>query len=127
MNPLELLEKVDAIFEAKLRAARQEAAALIWAEADANKVGPETSTLMEGLRSLTPREKEVVTLLLEGMGNPEIGDRLCISDTTVRHHLTVIYDKVGIHGRLKLCIRLLNLQINCRESFLDVVAGGQPE
>ncbi len=54
---------------------------------------------------LTEREREVVRLIGEGLSNKDIADRLCISSITVRHHLTSIFDKLGVSNRQKLLIR----------------------
>ena len=52
-----------------------------------------------GRDSLTPRERGVVTLLADGLGPPEIGDRLGISPKTVATHVEHIYTKLGVHTR----------------------------
>jgi DNA-binding NarL/FixJ family response regulator len=54
---------------------------------------------------LTEREGEVVRLISEGLSNKDIADRLCISSITVRHHLTNIFDKLGVTNRQKLLLR----------------------
>lgn len=54
---------------------------------------------------LTEREREVVRLISEGLSNKDIADRLCISSITVRHHLTSIFDKLGVSNRQKLLVR----------------------
>ena len=56
------------------------------------------------IASLTDREREVVTLIGEGLKNKQIAERLFISETTVRHHLTSIFDKLGVSDRLELVI-----------------------
>ena len=61
---------------------------------------PEKSKIV----SLTDREREVVTLIGEGLKNKHIAERLFISETTVRHHLTSIFDKLGVSDRLELVI-----------------------
>lgn len=55
--------------------------------------------------SLTEREREVVRLIGEGLSNKDIAERLCISSITVRHHLTNIFDKLGVSSRQKLLLR----------------------
>lgn len=54
--------------------------------------------------SLTDRERSVVTLVSQGLSNRDIAERLCISETTVRHHLTSIFNKLGVSNRQKLLI-----------------------
>jgi two-component system, NarL family, nitrate/nitrite response regulator NarL len=56
------------------------------------------------ISSLTDREREVVTLIGEGLKNRQIAERLFISETTVRHHLTSVFDKLGVSDRLELVI-----------------------
>ena len=53
---------------------------------------------------LTDREQEIVGLIVEAAGNKEIADRLRISEKTVKNHLTNIYDKLGVSGRLELAM-----------------------
>lgn len=55
--------------------------------------------------ALTEREREVIVLIGQGLSNKDIADRLCISGITVRHHLTSIFDKLGVTSRQKLLIR----------------------
>jgi DNA-binding NarL/FixJ family response regulator len=54
--------------------------------------------------ALTDREREVVGQVKEGLSNRDIAEKLCISETTVRHHLTSIFDKLGVSSRQKLLI-----------------------
>jgi two-component system nitrate/nitrite response regulator NarL len=56
------------------------------------------------IASLTDREREVVALIAEGLKNKQIGQRLFISETTVTHHLSSIFSKLGVSDRLELII-----------------------
>jgi two-component system nitrate/nitrite response regulator NarL len=56
------------------------------------------------IKTLTAREREVVDLVGEGLKNKAIADRLFISETTVRHHLTSIFAKLEVSDRLELVI-----------------------
>lgn len=56
------------------------------------------------IATLTAREKEVIDLVCLGLKNKQIADRLFISDTTVRHHLTSIFSKLEVTDRLELVI-----------------------
>lgn len=55
--------------------------------------------------ALTEREREIIALVGQGLSNKDIADRLRISGITVRHHLTSIFDKLGVATRQKLLIR----------------------
>ena len=54
--------------------------------------------------SLTTREREIVGLVCEGLKNKQIGDRLFISEATVRNHLTSILSKLGVSDRFELAL-----------------------
>jgi NarL family two-component system response regulator LiaR len=49
--------------------------------------------------NLTRREHEVLALLVQGMSNPEIADRLVISRSTVKVHISSILSKLGVSSR----------------------------
>ena len=54
-------------------------------------------TTEEGpLRTLTPRERDVVQLVAEGRSNKGIGDRLAVSERAVQKHVTSIFAKFGL-------------------------------
>lgn len=48
---------------------------------------------------LTQREREVVALIANGLDNAGVADRLCLSEKTVKNHLTRIYEKLKVHNR----------------------------
>lgn len=58
------------------------------------------------LAELTDREKEISFLMAEGLTNRQIADRLYISEGTVKNYISNIYDKTGIHDRVKLIVEL---------------------
>lgn len=55
---------------------------------------------------LTDREREIAVLLVEGLTNRQIADKLYISEGTVKNYISAIYDKTGIHDRVKLVVAL---------------------
>jgi two-component system, NarL family, nitrate/nitrite response regulator NarL len=63
-----------------------------------------THVAHSGLLSLTRREIEIIALICDGLTNHQIADRLFISETTVRHHLTSIFAKLDVGDRLKLAV-----------------------
>lgn len=64
---------------------------------------PVASKLFQQLRNpdevLTPREAELLSLLIQGLSNRELGKRLFISEATVKTHLAHIYAKLGVETR----------------------------
>ncbi|MCR5251826.1 MAG: response regulator transcription factor [Lachnospiraceae bacterium] len=55
---------------------------------------------------MTAREREIASLLVEGLSNRQIADKLFISEGTVKNYISSIYDKTGIHDRVKLVVAL---------------------
>jgi pimeloyl-ACP methyl ester carboxylesterase/DNA-binding CsgD family transcriptional regulator len=54
--------------------------------------------------TLSPREREVLALITEGLGNAEIGERLTISEKTVRNHVSNMFDKLGVWTRAQAIV-----------------------
>jgi two-component system nitrate/nitrite response regulator NarL len=54
--------------------------------------------------SLTPREREVLALVVAGYANKEIARACDVSEETIKHHLTRMFDKVGASNRLELAM-----------------------
>jgi DNA-binding NarL/FixJ family response regulator len=96
--PESLLNAIDKVHQGEVWMERRFVADLI-GPAD---VGPESDHARIG--SLTPREREVVGLLCEGLRNKKIADRLAVTDVTVRHHLTSVFSKLGVSDRLGLLL-----------------------
>ncbi len=53
---------------------------------------------------LTSRETQIVTAVADGASNKDIAVKLAISEDTVKHHMSNIFDKVGVHSRLELAL-----------------------
>jgi two-component system nitrate/nitrite response regulator NarL len=53
---------------------------------------------------LTPRELEITANVVEGYSNKEVAQKLGISEDTIKHHLSNIFDKVGASNRLELAL-----------------------
>jgi DNA-binding NarL/FixJ family response regulator len=75
---------------------------------------PEGSTKV----SLTPREAQLITLLVQGLRNKEIGSCLGITEGTVRIYLTKLFLKVGARDRFELAVFGLK-NLYCGHAFWD--------
>jgi DNA-binding NarL/FixJ family response regulator len=60
---------------------------------------------------LSPRELEVVSLLLDGLSNAEIAARLVVSTRTVHAHVSNALRKTGTRSRLQLAVHILRMGV----------------
>lgn len=67
-----------------------------------------TNTARQRRYGLTPRELEIVSAVVAGYANKEIAEHFKISEDTVKHHLSNIFDKVGVSTRLELALFAVN-------------------
>lgn len=63
---------------------------------------------------LTPRELQIVSAVVAGYANREIAEHFKISEDTVKHHLSNIFDKVGVSTRLELALFAVNQSLPFR-------------
>jgi NarL family two-component system response regulator LiaR len=87
----ELAEAIRSAYAGKPTLAPEAAQALI----ESTQKPAET----EPVEELTPREKEVLSLLVKGYSNPQIADQLVISRSTVKFHVSSILSKMGVSSR----------------------------
>jgi two-component system, NarL family, nitrate/nitrite response regulator NarL len=69
-----------------------------------NDKSAKTDTDYDNINELSQREIEIIGFIGQGFKNKKIADQMCISETTVRHHLTSIYSKLGVSDRLELLV-----------------------
>jgi DNA-binding NarL/FixJ family response regulator len=62
----------------------------------------ERDEFLRYLGSLTPREKEVLKLLVEACDNKQISQRMGIAEQTVRNYVSLLYSKLGIENRIDI-------------------------
>jgi DNA-binding NarL/FixJ family response regulator len=67
---------------------------------------------IEVLKYLSHRERELLKLLMQGLSNKEIAERLFIAEQTVKNHLSIIYSKLGVQTRSQAMVKLAQLNLN---------------
>jgi DNA-binding NarL/FixJ family response regulator len=98
--------------ELLLKAIRRVHAGELWFDRATMEVAVQRAVSLERARAperekitaLTAREKQIISLIGEGLRNSEIAARLGIGEKTVRNHLTIIFDKLGVSDRLELAV-----------------------
>lgn len=94
------------VMEGKYWVARESVTDLVEALRDVSKSSknaPEHKNF-----GLTPREMEIVTFIVTGYSNPDIAQRCSISEQTVKHHVSNIFDKLGVYSRVELALFAVN-------------------
>lgn len=79
-----------------------------------------TETAVDPLSGLTKREREILALVAEGLGNAEIGERLGLAEKTVKHYMTSLFGKLGARSRVEAA--LIGYKAGIGQS--DTSAGG---
>ena len=59
---------------------------------------------------LTPREKEIIHLLVKNFSTKEIAKELNISEKTVRNHISNVIQKLGVESRIQAVFELVRLK-----------------
>ena len=75
---------------------------------DAGEVLPADVEISEKPFQLTPREREIVAAVVAGYANKEIAQKFALSEDTVKHHLTNIFNKTGFSNRLELAVAAIH-------------------
>jgi DNA-binding CsgD family transcriptional regulator len=61
--------------------------------------------------AITPREHEILALIAEGLSNREIGERIFVSENTVKTHSSRLFDKLGVNRRVQAVRRGRELRL----------------
>lgn len=70
---------------------------------------PEVAALIERMRTLTPQQTRVLTMLGKGLLNKQIAYELGISEATIKAHVSAVLQKLGVDSRTQAVIRLSKL------------------
>jgi RNA polymerase sigma factor (sigma-70 family) len=97
----EVLEAIRRLREGRVILAPDEAVVLMRM---ADEERRQTSAVQEAVRRLTPREREILQLLAEGLSDKEIAARLGLHAKTVRNHMTGILDALDVESRIQALI-----------------------
>src|SRR6185503_12317557 len=97
-----LIKAIEKVYLGEVWLDRLSLGSLLWQLTSRSKdtIDPEKRKIS----TLTEREREVITLIAQGLKNKQIADRLFISQTTVTHHLSSIYAKLNVSDRLELVV-----------------------
>lgn len=80
---------------------------LVQATADAERA----KKIVKNKYGLTPRENDIVAAALEGCSNAEIAEKLALSEQTVKHHMSHVFEKLGVFSRVELALFAVNHRI----------------
>jgi len=70
--------------------------------------GAQTTTPLDNVTlNLSPREREIVDLLVLGRSNKEMAEQLCLASDTIKAHLQHIFRKIGVSSRLEAVVFFL--------------------
>jgi DNA-binding NarL/FixJ family response regulator len=105
-----LVEGIRRVMAGEYWIGKESVASLIQASTDHGRVQRSSNKF-----GLTPRENEVIVAVLAGYSNPEIAEKLAVSEQTVKHHLTHIFDKLGVYSRVQLALFAVNHRL-CDEA-----------
>jgi pimeloyl-ACP methyl ester carboxylesterase/DNA-binding CsgD family transcriptional regulator len=96
---VELESKNHVLLEHEPAWARFREAVLDFVGLEAPRAGPPAA-----FDALSPREREILAGLTEGLANAEIAERLSLSEKTVRNHVSNIFDKLGVWSRAQAIV-----------------------
>ncbi|MBZ0296539.1 MAG: response regulator transcription factor [Anaerolineae bacterium] len=71
------------------------------------------------LETLTPREREVLALMIKGMGNNEIASDLVISPSTTKSHVSSILAKLGVTSRFEAIAMIMEDSFNLGDFYIE--------
>lgn len=97
-QPARILEAIQQVFEGGAALTPMVARQVLASFRPSRKDNPE---------QLTPREREILALITEGVSTEQIADKLFISPQTVRNHIKNIYEKLQVHSKAQAVAKAL--------------------
>jgi DNA-binding NarL/FixJ family response regulator len=77
-----------------------------WVIAEFARLHPPARAICEGLSEpLSERELDVLRLVWAGLSNREIGNKLGLSEGTVKNYVTIVLQKIGVRDRTQAALR----------------------
>jgi len=101
--PAVLFESIRAVMNGQYWIQPEAMASLVNAVREAEADSPPAAAAAQRYH-LTARELEVVRGVMDGLANKDIATLLGVTEATIKHHLTSIFDKVGVSNRLELAL-----------------------
>lgn len=77
--------------------------------------------LDETIAALTPQQRRVLAMMVQGKSNKLIAKELDISESTVKAHVSAVLRKLNVHSRTQAVINAGQILLNLREADLDLV------
>lgn len=94
--PLELINSIRAVMSGILQIDPAVSRSLV----HGTQSGVPDEQIMANLRTLTPREREVLNLMVQALDNKKIAASLFVAEQTVRNYISTIYFKLGVSNRM---------------------------
>jgi DNA-binding NarL/FixJ family response regulator len=101
-RPAQLVEAIEVVAAGDALLAPAVTRRLLERFAESGPIGPRERS--PALQSLTEREVEVLRLVARGMSNAELADRLFLSETTVKSHVSSVLRKLGLRDRVQAVV-----------------------
>jgi two-component system, NarL family, nitrate/nitrite response regulator NarL len=112
-TPASLCDAIGKVMQGQYVLGRAGLASLVNSATDQNEYSAFQKTRRKF--GITRREYEIVSEVVAGYSSAEIAERLSLSCNTLKHHMSHIYDKLGVSNRLELVLFALNHELVSRD------------
>ena len=102
-----LIKSIRKVYEGEIWLDARTTAAIMSQFGDPSEPGPRERKKS----AISKREREVIACVAQGFKNKEIGEKLFISEQTVKNHIHNIFDKLGVSDRLELALYAIHRNI----------------